>query len=442
MWLSHSCHMLRRFVDSHATALAPCVALLAGVVALAVIYARAYPLDDPIRGDVVGYYIYLPATFLDRDVSLERTIDRSFDGNPENTYSDLRRVDGGYLGPHQIGEAIMLAPFFAVGDLVARARDERRDGFSWPYQAAVAAGGLLYGVLGLTLLGSFLRRWFERAVVVATLLVLTFGTNLFHYLTYDAGYSHAFSFAVVAFVLWQTMRLADRPNAARAFALGLAVGLAGAIRPTNLLIVLFPLLVNIGSRSEAKHRVTTLAARPHLLVAFACGALIPLAMQLLYWHHLTGDFIFNAYDADPRLELAHPHLIDVAFSVRKGLLFWTPLVGLGVAGLFVLRGRARGLLLPTAVFLAASFWFMASWSEWWYGGSFGQRAFVESLPPLAIGIAALFAWARAGRALVPVGIAALVTTGLALHAMLAYWRGDIPFDGTTWGIYLDSFGWL
>ena len=132
----------------------------------------------------------------------------------------------------------------------------------------------------------------------------------------------------------------------------------------------------------------------------------------------------------------------MAFSVRKGLLFWTPLVGLGVAGLFVLRGQARGLLLPTAVFLALSFWFMASWSEWWYGGSFGQRAFVESLPPLAIGIAALFAWARAGRALVPVGIAALVTTGLALHAMLAYWRGDIPFDGTTWGIYLDSFGWL
>jgi len=136
----------------------------------------------------------------------------------------------------------------------------------------------------------------------------------------------------------------------------------------------------------------------------------PAQMQLLYWHHLTGDFIFNAYDADPRLELAHPHLIDVAFSVRKGLLFWTPLVGLGVAGLFVLRGRARGLLLPTAVFLAASFWFMASWSDWWYGGSFGQRAFVESLPPLAIGIAALFAWARAGRALVPVGIAALVTS--------------------------------
>ena len=83
----------------------------------------------------------------------------------------------------------------------AVASGERQDGFSWPYQASVAAAGLLYGVLGLTLLGSFLRRWFDRAVAIATLLVLTFGTNLFHYMTYDAGYSHAFSFAVVAFVL-------------------------------------------------------------------------------------------------------------------------------------------------------------------------------------------------------------------------------------------------
>ena len=37
----------------------------------------------------------------------------------------------------------MLLPFFAVGQVVAVAGGERRDGFSWPYQASVAAGGLL-----------------------------------------------------------------------------------------------------------------------------------------------------------------------------------------------------------------------------------------------------------------------------------------------------------
>ena len=431
--------MLRRLVESHATALVLLVVVLSGVAALAVIYSRDFVRDRPIRGDVVGYYIYLPAAFLDRDVSLVRTVDRSFDGDAGNAHSDLRRVDHGYLGPHQIGEAIMLVPFFAVGHVGAIASGERRDGFSWPYQASVAAGGLFYGVLGLALLGSFLRRWFDRAIVVATLLALTFGTNLFHYLTFDAGYSHAFSFAAVAFVLWSTMRLADRPTVAGALTLGLGIGLAATIRPTNLVVALFPLLVYVRSWSDAKRRVRALVAHPRLLVACACGVLAPVVLQLLYWHHLTGHFVFNAYDEYPRLEPADPHLVDVAFSVRKGLLFWTPLVALGVAGLLLLRRTAPALLVVTPVVLAVNFWLMASWSEWWYGGSFGQRAFVESLPFLGIGIAALFAWARAGRALLPVSLVAIVMTGLALHGMFAYWRGDIPFDGTTWRIYLDSW---
>jgi hypothetical protein len=413
--------------------------MLTGIAALAVLYGRGYAFGEPIRGDGIGYYIYLPATFLDRDLSLERTIDRSFEGKTANAHSDLRPVANGFLGPHQIGEAIMLGPSFAVGHVVAVATGERRDGFSWPYQASVAAGGLLYGVAGLALLASFLGRWFDRVIVVATLVALTFGTNLFHYMTYDAAYSHSFSFAAVAFVLWSTVRLAERPTVARAFSLGLGVGLAATIRPTNLVVALFPLLFGVRSWSGAKRRIRAFVGHPRLLLACVSGLVIPVGLQLLYWHHLTGHFVANAYDGDPSLDLANPHLLEVAFSVRKGLLFWTPLVALGLAGLVFVRSRAPALAIAAPVVLVVNFWLMASWSEWWYGGSLGQRAFVESLPVLAIGIAALFAWARAGPALLPVSIAAVVTTGLALHAMIAYWRGHIPFDGTTWETYSHSF---
>ena len=82
--------------------------MLSGAAALGVIYGKGYVLGQPIRADGVGYYIYLPATFLDRDISLARTIDRSFHGKAENVSYDLRRVDHGFLSPHQIGEAIML----------------------------------------------------------------------------------------------------------------------------------------------------------------------------------------------------------------------------------------------------------------------------------------------------------------------------------------------
>ena len=204
--------MPRRFVETHLIALVIVFVLLSGTVALAAIYSRGYNAGEPIRSDGVGYYIYLPAVFLDHDLSLVRTVDRSFDGDLRKA-GDLHRVKHGYLGPHQIGEAILLAPFFAIGHVIAIASNAPRDGFSRPYQGAAAAAGLLYGVVGLALLGAFLRRWFDRWIVGATLLALTFGTNLFHYLTYDAVYSHSFSFAATAFILWSTIRLTERATA-------------------------------------------------------------------------------------------------------------------------------------------------------------------------------------------------------------------------------------
>jgi len=423
--------MLRRFIDTHVVVLVVAFVALSGAGALAAIYSRGYSHGDPpIRSDAVGYYIYLPAAFLDHDPSLVRTVHRSFGGDLQKA-GDLRRVEHGYLGPHQIGEAMLLAPFFAAGHVTAIASGARRDGLSRPYQSWAAAAGLLYGVAGLALLGLFLRRWFDCRVVGATLLALTFGTNLFHYLTYDAVYSHAFSFAATAFILWSTVRLTERATATRALLLGLGVGLLATIRPTNLVIALFPLLVGIRRRG--------LVAQPWLLAAGALGFIAPVLPQLLYWHHLTGHFIVNAYGSNPKLELTHPHLLAVAFSVRKGLFFWTPLLALAVAGLPLLRSRAPAVALATPVTLAVNFWVVASWSQWWYGGSFGQRALVESLPLVALGLAALFDWARTSRALAPVAFAVVLTSCLALHAMAEYWLGNIPSDGTTWQIYLHSF---
>lgn len=431
--------MPRRFVETHVLTLVVAFVILSGTAALASIYARGYNGGEPIRSDGVGYYIYLPAVFLDHDLSLVRTVHRSFGGNLQAA-GDLRRVEHGYLGPHQIGEAILLAPFFAVGQVIAIASGARRDGFSWPYQSAAAAAGLLYGVVGLALLGSFLRRWFDGWIVGATLLALTFGTNLFHYLTYDAVYSHSFSFAATAFVLWSSIRLSERSTAARSLLLGLGFGLLATIRPTNLVIGLFPLLLGVRTPKDARTRAWSLITNPGLLAAGALGFLAPVTLQLLYWYHVTGHFILNAYGPNPRLELTHPHLLAVAFSVRKGLFFWTPLVALALAGLPFLRSRAPAVLLATAAVLAVNFWIVASWSQWWYGDSFGQRALVDSLPVVALGLAALFDWARATRvALAPVAAAVVLTSGLAFHAMAEYWLGNIPYDGTTWPIYVHSF---
>ena len=162
--------------------------------------------------------------------------------------------------------------------------------------------------------------------------------------------------------------------------------------------------------------------------------------QLLYWHRITGHYFVDQYAVTgAHLDLLHPHFVGVLFSVRKGLFFWTPLLLLAVAGLPFLRRRAPALLVPAVAYLAVITWVVASWSIWWYGGSFGMRALIDAMPVFALGLAALIDAARGAVARRALMAAIAVTTLLAVHGMVAYWLHTIPYDQTTFHQYLASF---
>jgi hypothetical protein len=409
-----------------------------GVASFAWIYGAHLAAGDPIRSDGVGYYIYLPAILLDHDVTMQTTVGRSFAAQGDfapglvRTYPEHR-----FLDEFGIGEAVMILPFFVVGHLVAIASGASRNGFSWPYQAAAAAAGFTYALAGLLLLASILRRWFSPRTVVVTLVAIAFGTDLFHYATFDAVFSHAFSFFLVALVVRLALAALERPGPKLALALGALLGLVTLVRPTNLVVLLFCALLGVESRRALRARVDSLRRHRRLLALGTGVFVLTLVPQALYWHAVRGRFFVYA---DPgHLNLLHPHLVGVLFSVRKGLFFWTPLLLLAVAGFARLRRFAPGLLVPAIAFLIVHTWVVASWNMWWYGGSFGMRPFVEALPVLALGLAALVEAASAVPARHAVNGAIALTTLVAVHGMLAYWTRHIPYDGTTWHEYVSSY---
>ena len=416
------------------------VAML-GVASFASIYGAGltYYGDGPIRSDGLGYYVYLPAALLHHELTMERTADRSFGGDPTNI-PGVRRTPpyDRPLNQFGIGEAVMIAPFFGVGHLTALIAGSPRDGFSWPYQATATCAGFVYALLGLVVLASVLRRWFGRGTVVLTLLATTFGTNLFHYATYDSLFSHAFSFALVAVIVRLTIAVADLPRVLPTAALGASIGLLTLVRPTNLDILVFCALYGVCQMRDLRRRLYAFARRIDL-VAIGCGVFLLVAIpQVAYWHAITGNLIANGY-VDERLDLLRPHVFEILFSVRKGLFFWTPLLLLAVAGVPFLRRLAPPLFIATVAYLLVHTWIVASWSTWWYGGSFGMRPFVDALPVLALGLAALFSAAESVRARRLVLVGAAVTSLLAVHAMIAYWTKAVPLDGTTFTTYLKSF---
>jgi hypothetical protein len=404
---------------------------------------------SPIHGDGKGYYVYLPALFLDHDLTLQQTAYRSFGGTPGNIPGvswERTAVPAGQ--PHQhgwvdhfgVGEAVMIAPFFAVGDIVAKETGQPQDGFSSPYQWAASTAGTVYMLLGLALTAGFLKRWFSRRTVVATLIAITFGAAVFEYGSYETTLSHAYSFCVVALVVWLALRVWERPRILGVAALGAALGLLTLVRATNLMLLVFCVLVGVERREDLLRRARSLRGRVDLVAVGVGVFLVVLIPQSAYWYRITSALVFDPYGQQGQyLDLLHPHLEGVLFSVRKGLFFWTPLLILAVAGLPLLRRTARPVFAAAVAYLAVAVWVVSSWSSWPYGFSFGMRALIDEMPVFALGLAALIETVRGAFARRLLLAAIVLTTLIAVQGMYAYWFHLIPGDGTTLDQRLESF---
>ncbi len=412
---------------------------VAGLLSLAVTYGA--PLNGPvIRSDGLGYYLYLPAAFIDHDMTLRATVRRSFGGQPPEEQG-VNHVDGStrLLIKYPLGEALLLAPWFLSAHAVATATHVwPADGFSTPYQAAVALGGLAYLVLGLWVLGRWLDRFFDAAVVNWTLCALALGTNLFHYGTYDNTFSHVYAFFAAALCLSRIPRWYEQPSTRRTLALAGGAALVTLVRPTDTILLLFAPLCGVVSVATASTRLRWLRAHLEDVVLGSLVYLALVGLQLLYWKHVTDHWIVFSYTGE-RFDFAHPEVTNVLFSIRKGLFFWSPLLLLATIGFAWTAARARDYLLPSLLVLPLSVFIVASWYDWAYGGSFGHRAFVEMLPVFAIGLASLMQKAWSTRWRVP--LLGLISTLMLLSSflMIRYWTHMLPYDHTNWNYFRRAF---
>jgi hypothetical protein len=59
------------------------------------------------------------------------------------------------------------------------------------------------------------------------------------------------------------------------------------------------------------------------------------------------------------------------------------------AGIFTLSKFKKGLFLPIIIFSLLNIYILSSWWCWWFGGSFGLRAFIDSYAIMAIPLGAI-----------------------------------------------------
>ena len=119
-----------------------------------------------ISWDVLGYYLYLPATFVHHDPLLKDISWLKQLNDEKQLAGTLYMVgqdkNGGPMYFFLMGMALFYLPFFFGASLFASISGFPVDGFSLPYQYFLVIGGILYTIVGLIFLRKILLRFFSE----------------------------------------------------------------------------------------------------------------------------------------------------------------------------------------------------------------------------------------------------------------------------------------
>lgn len=415
-----------------------------------------------ISWDASGYYMYLPAIFVHHDLKELKFRDElvaKYRPAPGFDQAFLHPGSGHYVMKYSSGLALQELPFFLVAHVLAGPLGYPADGFSPPYQLALQIASVLVAILSLWLVRRALLPRFGEGATAVALLVLVLGTNYLDYSAINGAMTHNWLFLWYAVLMLLTPAFYRRPTLGRAVALGAVVGLMTLTRPTEALAALIPMFWGLQLRpASVLERISFWKTHWLYLVGAALAGAAFVSIQPLYWHYVSGDWIVYSYQ-DQGFSWLKPHLWDGIFSFRGGWLLYSPLMATALLGFGPLRRKAPSGFWAILIFTVAVIYVTFAWDIWWYGGSLGQRAMVQSYAVLAWPLAAAAGWLLA-RPLWPLAYVGFALVGIYYNLWLthqahrggllaagdmtrAYWlrivgRYDVPAEAR---LLLDSNGW-
>lgn len=412
------------------------------LVVLSIIFLSSFSLRkgwvNVITWDVVGYYFYLPALFIDHDIRLEdlshqEALRQKYDFS--STLYQFHQLEGSpaHVDQYSYGMALAYSPAFFVGHWAAKTWGYEQDGHSWPYQFSLWVWTIIWIAVGFFQLRKLLLHFFSEGVTSWLIVALVVGSNYAFNVAGNMATSHGYLFTYFVIFLNSVIRWQEDRSLRSWFFVCLFAGLAAAARPTEILWMIIPILWGANSRVECYQKAKTFftTQRKELIVALVVFFVIAFP-QLMYWKTVTDHWLFMSYSNPGEGIDFPPHTFDFLFSARKGWFIFTPIAALGVYGLFQLKKMAPALTWPFGVFFTINLFLVSSWTTWWYAQCFSQRVMVQSLPLLLIAIG--FLWKHLDRSTIK-GKILLFSSGLAvcvgLWFNLLYHRYVIHMDRMT-----------
>lgn len=284
-----------------------------------------------------------------------------------------------------MGMAIMYSPFFFVGRIIAG--EEKDNAYSKPYKYAIHFGTFFYMLIALWFLRKNLLYFFNEYITTITIACVFLGTNLFFY-TFNSGeMPHAYLFCIFSIYIHCVIQWFKTKKIKYYYLFAFLAGFATLIRPTESIILLFPLLFGITSFEGLKKQITLLVSNKIQFCIAAVLFLFPFFLQIIYWKVYANQWLFFSY-TNERFYFADPQVINFLFSFRKGWLLYTPMMIFAIAGIILLRKVVKELFVFSIIYLILNIYVLSSWWDWSFGGSFGCRALIQHYTFFSFGLAA------------------------------------------------------
>ena len=400
------------------------LALVFGVL-FAIGVAAQIHFNARLQSDGFYYFAYLRSIAFDGDVEFSN--DYRLLGLGDKAHLFQPTPTGYAQSAWTVGPAIVWSPFFAAGHLVATrlsVSDANVDanGISFPYRQAVCIAGLFYALLGSWFCYRLTALFFPARTAALSVTLVILGSFMIWYIVKEPSMTHAPSMAAVAGFTWAWV--ATRGGAwgaqrtLRQWAwLGAIAGFMTLIRWQSALFAILPacdaamLLIaaaRAGDRPQLKHALIGGA----LFTAFATIAFTP---QMVAWHSIYGSWLAVS-PIGPQIRWADPHLVDILWSSRNGLLSWSPVLYLGAIGLLLFTARQPSVGVPMILAVTLMVYFNATIQDWWGSAGFGGRRFDGTIAIFCIGLAAFLSWAATVAQRHPLGVVG------ALGALVVAWN--------------------
>ena len=330
-----------------------------------------------------------------------------------------------------VGPSLLWAPFFLLAHfIVLLINPAKATGFSFPYISLVSFGSALYGMIGVLILYKICRYYGNKYISIITTVLCLGATPLFYYIFRQPLMAHSTGFLVSAIMFLFYIRLTDNQISRdwSGLTFGVLLGLNFLMRWTGILFAIFPVTYFATQIIKAVREKNSPESR--FLIKQICimiaGFGLMITPQMALWYRLYGKFLVIPQGASTFVANILPiNTLKVFFDTNRGLLFWSPFVLIGMIG--IVRIPKLEIRISAAICFVSQVVLIGYRADWFSGGVFGARYFIELLPMLAVGFICLvrgFSMKTAGQLLL-----AVCTIVLVVHQSVLIYAVEHPFDG-------------